>query len=725
MKRTAWIIVLAFSMAGIYAWADSDDEYTRIARISYMEGNVSFQGATDVDWTAASINFPLQPGDRIYTGTGGRAEIEFDEGSVIRLAESTDIQVLSMRENLIQIRILTGLSSLVVSSGLEFEIDTPAAAFIVLQSGTYRFETEENGDTYATVRTGELETVSHRFVQRVHTGTQIFVTAGENGFYDLRSARGRDAWDEWNDRRNADRIVRDSRRYVSGEVYVGLNDLDRHGRWVTIETYGAAWVPLSVGVSWSPYSIGRWCYRSGWGWTWVSYEPWGWLPYHYGRWYNHARFGWCWLPGPSFSFSFWSPGLVTFYYGPSWVSWCPLGPGDYYSINNYCYNKRLYSHYITDLRRLHFRSPGDCFNRHVRGAFRTMEIKDFRGGRSGGIATNRGYRKLDQPWKKGSVVRERLAIKPTTRSSSPAPDQRAERSKIQNPRPAVVFSKPTARAKNNNEYVPVKNAEIVSRVTRRTGTVDKETVRTGRALSSTPRSSSGSTQNRTGSTSQKRYEKPESGTQREPRADPPDGRGSGTDRRGSVQTTEAKRAEPAAGGRNAGAGATGSENLRSRPQISSRQYLDRSSSPQSTTERSPIVNTPGRRSGGSDVSSSLAPSQSSSSRARSTRQNSGSRQSGSYTTRSSSPRSSSPSTSGSSTITRGNSSSSPRSSGSSSIARGNSSSSTSARSAARTASGPSSSSAGKSSSSASSSSGRSGSGASRSSESRGAVKRGR
>ena len=258
------------------------------------------------------------------------------------------------------------MSSLVVSSGLEFEMDTSAAAFIIHQPGTYRFETGENGDTYATVRAGEMETVSHRFVQRVNAGTQILVTAGENGFYDLRSARGRDTWDEWNDRRNADRIVRDSRRYVSGDVYVGLSDLDRHGRWVTIESYGTAWVPFSVGASWSPYSVGRWCYRPGWGWTWVSYETWGWLPYHYGSWYNHARYGWCWLPGPSFSFNFWSPGLVTFYYGPSWVSWCPLGPGDYYSINNYYYNRRLYNHYVADLKRLHFRSPGDSFNRHVR-----------------------------------------------------------------------------------------------------------------------------------------------------------------------------------------------------------------------------------------------------------------------------------------------------------------------------------------------------------------------
>ena len=147
MKKSIVIFALAFSMAGMCAWAQSNDDYTRIARISYMEGHVSFQSTEDADWTAAAVNFPLQPGDRIYTGTEGRAEIEFDEGSVIRLAESTDIQFLSLKENLIQIRVLTGLSSLMVSSSVEFEMDTPAAAFIMRRPGSYRFDRRSNRDS--------------------------------------------------------------------------------------------------------------------------------------------------------------------------------------------------------------------------------------------------------------------------------------------------------------------------------------------------------------------------------------------------------------------------------------------------------------------------------------------------------------------------------------------------------------------------------------------------
>ncbi len=487
MTRYILSTLLAFSITCIVMGAEPEEDYARIARISYMEGHVSFQGTADVDWSAAVTNFPLQPGDRLYTGPEGKAEIEFDEGSVLRLAERTDIQLLSLRENLIQIRILTGLSSLVVSSDLEFEVDTPAAAFIVLRAGSYRFDTETDGDTYAIVRKGMLEAVSHRFVRRVHSSERIFVSASENSSYELGNYYQRDAWDEWNDRRDADRIADRAREYLPENVYVGVSDLDRHGRWVNVDSYGVAWIPYSVGVSWSPYSVGRWCYRPTWGWTWVSYEPWGWLPYHYGRWHHSVRYGWCWLPGPSFSFNFWSPGLVTFYYGSSWLSWSPLGPGDYYSINNYYYNTRLYRHHVVALQKLHYRHPGDSVNRYARGSFITMDIEHFRNGRSRGIATSSGYRKVDQPWKEGTLARERLTVQPTAKSFSPDPDRIAVRSEIRNPKPAVVYSKPSARLKKQDAYVSLRNTEVSSRAERKEGVFQvPSSADTGRTLDAGP-----------------------------------------------------------------------------------------------------------------------------------------------------------------------------------------------------------------------------------------------
>jgi hypothetical protein len=66
MTRRIFFLLLSFSLAGA-AWAkpqdkQDKDDYTRLARLSYIEGNVSYQHATDVDWAAASINLPLEPG---------------------------------------------------------------------------------------------------------------------------------------------------------------------------------------------------------------------------------------------------------------------------------------------------------------------------------------------------------------------------------------------------------------------------------------------------------------------------------------------------------------------------------------------------------------------------------------------------------------------------------------------------------------------------------------
>ena len=195
---------------------------------------------------------------------------------------------------------------------------------------------------------------------------------------------GRDEWDEWNDRRNADMNAYGGRKIFAGyRLYRSLTICIGTAAGCNVESYGLAWVPYSVGVSWAPYSVGRWCYRPFYGWTWVSYEPWGWLPYHYGRWYRSSIYGWCWLPGPSFAFNFWSPALVTFYSGPGWISWCPLGPGDYYNVNRYHYNRGIYGHQLAQLRGLHTRAPGDPFHRGHRDAFRTVDIDRFRNGSFG------------------------------------------------------------------------------------------------------------------------------------------------------------------------------------------------------------------------------------------------------------------------------------------------------------------------------------------------------
>jgi hypothetical protein len=459
-RRLLFLLISAICFYSIGAFAQ-DDDYTRIARLSYIAGNVSFQHGSDTDWSAASVNMPMEPGDRIYTGRDGRTEIEFDDGSVFRLAENSDVEILSLREARIQLRILVGLSTLTVPSNADFEINTPAAAFNVLRKGVYRFDVVESGDTDAIVQKGELEAANNAFSRRIESGELLHVGRGDDGNPQLSRYEKRDAWDEWNDRRTADRIAHESRKYMPDTVYIGASDLDQYGRWVYVDGYGAGWVPFSVDSYWSPYSVGRWCYRPIYGWTWVSYEPWGWLPYHYGRWYNSVRFGWCWLPGPSFSFSFWAPALVTFYSGPGWISWCPLGPGDWYDIHHYHYNHRHYHYQLPYMQALHTRAPGDPFHRNSHGAFRTASVDGFRNG-SFDKRNSRNWTNVDQPWRHGSMVKDRLPVQPTAVSFQPAPDRAVAKPSGYRVLPAVVRQNPGTDAGNRERFNVITNPKTAS-----------------------------------------------------------------------------------------------------------------------------------------------------------------------------------------------------------------------------------------------------------------------
>jgi hypothetical protein len=461
-KRLCLIILSAFLASPAAGEEPGADDYVRIARLSYITGHVSFQHASDVDWSAASINLPVLPEDRIYTGADGRAEIEFDDGSVYRLAENTDVEVLSLSENLVQLRILVGLTTLTVSSGLDFEINTPAAAFNARRKGVYRFSVAENGQTEAIVRKGELEAANNEFSRTIEDGEILRIAPGQSDTGSLARYDRRDNWDEWNDRREADRKAYASRRYLPDSVYVGVSELDRYGRWVNIDAYGSAWIPYYVDTYWSPYSSGRWCYRPYFGWTWISYEPWGWLPYHYGRWHRSSIFGWCWLPGPGFSFNFWSPGLVSFYYGPGWISWCPLGPGDYYNINHYRYHRGIYSYQLSQLRALHTRRPGDLFNRDARGAFRTADINHFRDDSFGDRNRGGRWRNVDQPWRQGTQVNDRLPIEPTAASRNAAPGRSIARPGVNNSLPAVVRTPPQVSSGSRDRFTRITNPQITS-----------------------------------------------------------------------------------------------------------------------------------------------------------------------------------------------------------------------------------------------------------------------
>ncbi|MBI3620877.1 MAG: FecR domain-containing protein [Nitrospirae bacterium] len=345
------------------AFADEPNPYetVRLSRVSLIEGELLLQRGDDEAWTAASVNLPLRPHDRLWATDGARSEVQFDDGVALRIAENTNVDLLGLERGWTHLQLTLGVASLTTPASrpehqqtAALEIDTPQASLQVSPASRIRIDVAEDGSTIITVREGKATINRNEGPLVLSARQRVSIEAGDTPRYELEAAAADDDWDRWVDERATRLVNTNSREYLGPDLAMGASDLDAYGRWDRAPDYGWVWVPR-VDPGWVPYHAGRWIWREPWGWTWVSYEPWGWLPYHYGRWIV-VSFGWVWVPGPTLGI--WAPGCVRFIYGPDWVAWVPLGPGEIYyyypplvSINLNLINARTRGAVIVKSRR--------------------------------------------------------------------------------------------------------------------------------------------------------------------------------------------------------------------------------------------------------------------------------------------------------------------------------------------------------------------------------------
>jgi hypothetical protein len=331
---------------------DVDDSapVARVARLSFVEGDVSFLRAGVTEWAPAVENLPLLAGDQVYAGRGARAEVQLGRGNYIRLSEGTELAIADFSDSAARFEITEGTAIIRIERLAtvfhRFEVDTPNAAVLVQQDGLYRFEVRGEKDSELIVRRGDAEATTEEGTFRVREGHRLLVDTTTEGKLELGLDTTRDEWDRWTYDRDATIAhtsadlapvyVTDVETDNSG--FYGVSDLSSYGTWTNYSSYGQCWIPR-VGSDWVPYRSGQWLWIPATGWTWLSSEPWGWAPYHYGRWSYISGLGWAWVPGFGSSYRVygygdyhWRPALVFFFNSPTprgnYVGWYPLAPGE-------------------------------------------------------------------------------------------------------------------------------------------------------------------------------------------------------------------------------------------------------------------------------------------------------------------------------------------------------------------------------------------------------------
>lgn len=327
-------------LAGTSAQAEYVDPPSRVARLSFIRGEVSFSPAGEDDWVNATRNRPLIRGDRLWADRGARAELQAGNAT-FRIDEGTSFQILNLDDRTAQIEITQGTLNLRVRriyEGQIFEIDTPTLAFVVSRPGEYRVDVDPRGNhTTVAVWDGGGEAHGDRANFRIREGEAIRFHDTRLQDYEAFDIPRPDEFDRFCLSRDErfDRSV--SRRYVSEDL-IGYSDLDEYGSWDDVSEYGNVWFPTRVANDWAPYRDGHWIWQDPWGWTWVDDSDWGFAPFHYGRWVN-VRSRWGWIPGPISVRPVYAPALVAFVGGSNFsigistgrpIGWFPLGPREIY-----------------------------------------------------------------------------------------------------------------------------------------------------------------------------------------------------------------------------------------------------------------------------------------------------------------------------------------------------------------------------------------------------------
>jgi len=339
--------LLALSLMPSRASAqDYDDPPSRVARLSYLSGAVSFEPAGTYDWVDATVNRPLTTGDALWSDRGSRAALHIGSAS-IHLSEFTGFSFLNLTDNTAQLQLSTGTLRIRVKrlgDNENFEVDTPNLAFTIFRPGIYRISVNSSGDTTVIEdRRGEGEVTGGGLAYTIHEGDLGTFSGMGQLSADMESLGGsEDDFDRWSEQRDHHEDISVSARYVSDDA-IGYDDLDDNGGWRPVPGYGMVWFPHTVVTGWAPYHYGHWAYVAPWGYTWVDEAPWGFAPFHYGRWVSDGG-SWGWVPCPPrppvaavvYVRPVYAPALVAWIGGPNFgigvgVGWFPLGPREVYA----------------------------------------------------------------------------------------------------------------------------------------------------------------------------------------------------------------------------------------------------------------------------------------------------------------------------------------------------------------------------------------------------------
>jgi uncharacterized protein DUF6600/FecR-like protein len=277
------------------------DSQARIVRLSDVQGNVQIDKNTGLGFENAFLNLPITQGTQLKTLSNGRAEIEFEDGSTVRLAPNSTIEFNKLGlsdsgKRTSAINLVWGMAYVNWLGKDDFSLGFSQEKISLDGVAHFRVDTSAQAASLAVFK-GDLNVEGPSGTVAVVKKKTATFDATDNDKSTLASNITAAPLDSW-DKESIEYHQQYAKNNDSSSPYgYGLSDLNYYGGYSTIPGYGLMWQPYFTGVGWDPFMDGAWGFYPGVGYMFASPYPWGWLPYRYGNWMFVPSNGWMWQPG--------------------------------------------------------------------------------------------------------------------------------------------------------------------------------------------------------------------------------------------------------------------------------------------------------------------------------------------------------------------------------------------------------------------------------------------
>ncbi len=354
MKKRILLAALVISFLVFFLSASQITDTPHYGHITLTKGEVTIK-RSDGTINKATVNLPIVAGDLITTAKDARCELQFDNGTIIRLDNNTELTVnLISAKSLVSSKKLTSLLlkkgklySMINTYNREiFEIQTPNANVLMHNNSTNILAYYPvTNNTSLFVKRGKVKIrygkdVKHLITKKIKKGNAVKIVkdyalskADHTLFKDFL-AWNKSVNDNFKKLHYGKSVVpKVIYRYPLAIVKFAEKWSSLYGEWVYDKIFGYVWVPADEFFKYDRPFIFADYYKINGKIFVVPKQEWSWVPAHLGTWHWSKERGWIWIPGSVFKESWikkissgentiyaWNQDFIDQYIVPYWGS---------------------------------------------------------------------------------------------------------------------------------------------------------------------------------------------------------------------------------------------------------------------------------------------------------------------------------------------------------------------------------------------------------------------